>query len=310
MKLRTAIVLFILILLSGCKATEEMSQTNTSQEVSSIVQTEVSQTSISQSTSILSNYLPQSWENSLTETPSSFDELASPQAPKPITEVEEPITVTGNYKMPVITNATDLMYLMPEIDMSVVMAHVHSGYIHDIPGAGYSPEYFLEVEKDYLAVNYLRQTKEGCYYTVCKVRDGGYAYAFFERPYNIGKQDYYTDDVTNVYLTGMVYAENALQKSDFDSLQTGDSIDQVIEIDSAAKITKQWSNWNKDITGKAISINVSIHLLKDGLLSIEYDESFAIKNITFSEDFIFHPVLNPNYPKYFGILPQDYPPET
>ena len=310
MKLRTAIVLFILILLSGCKATEEMSQTNTSQEVSSIVQTEVSQTSISQSTSILSNYLPQSWENSLTETPSSFDELASPQAPKPITEVEEPITVTGNYKMPVITNATDLMYLMPEIDMSVVMAHVHSGYIHDIPGAGYSPEYFLEVEKDYLAVNYLRQTKEGCYYTVCKVRDGGYAYAFFERPYNIGKQDYYTDDVTNVYLTGMVYAENALQKSDFDSLQTGDSIDQVIEIDSAAKITKQWSNWNKDITGKAISINVSIHLLKDGLLSIEYDESFAIKNITFSEDFIFHPVLNPNYPKYYGILPQDYPPET
>lgn len=310
MKLRTAIVLFILILLSGCKATEEMSQTNTSQEVSSIVQTEVSQTSISQSTSILSNYLPQSWENSLTEKPSSFDELASPQAPKPITEVEEPITVTGNYKMPVITNATDLMYLMPEIDMSVVMAHVHSGYIHDIPGAGYSPEYFLEVEKDYLAVNYLRQTKEGCYYTVCKVRDGGYAYAFFERPYNIGKQDYYTDDVTNVYLTGMVYAENALQKSDFDSLQTGDSIDQVIEIDSAAKITKQWSNWNKDITGKAISINVSIHLLKDGLLSIEYDESFAIKNITFSEDFIFHPVLNPNYPKYFGILPQDYPPET
>ena len=310
MKLRTAIVLFILILLSGCKATEEMSQTNTSQEVSSIVQTEVSQTSISQSTSILSNYLPQSWENSLTETPSSFDELASPQAPKPITEVEEPITVTGNYKMPVITNATDLMYLMPEIDMSVVMAHVHSGYIHDIPGAGYSPEYFLEVEKDYLAVNYLRQTKEGCYYTVCKVRDGGYAYAFFERPYNIGKQDYYTDDVTNVYLTGMVYAENALQKSDFDSLQTGDSIDQVIEIDSSAKITKQWSDWNKDITGKAISINVSIHLLKDGLLSIEYDESFAIKNITFSEDFIFHPVLNPNYPKYFGILPQDYPPET
>lgn len=163
---------------------------------------DVFQTSISQSTSTLSNYLPQSWKNSLTETPSSFDELASPQAPQPIIDVEEPITVTGNYKMPVITNATDLKDLMPEIDMSIVMAHVHSGYIHNIPGVGYSPEYFLEVEKDYLAVNYLRQTKKGCYYTVCKVRDGGYAYAFFERPYNIGKQDYYTDDVTNVYLTG------------------------------------------------------------------------------------------------------------
>ncbi len=310
MRLRTVTVLFIIILLSGCKATEEMSPTNTSQELSSIVQTDVIQTSISQSTSTLSNYLPQSWKNSLTEAPSAFDDLASPQAPQPIIDVEEPIMVTGNYKMPVITNATDLKDLMPEIDMSIVMAHVHSGYIHNIPGAGYSPEYFLEVEKDYLAVNYLRQTKKGCYYTVCKVRDGGYAYAFFERPYNIGKQDYYTDDVTNVYLTGMVYAENALQKSNFDSLQAGDSIDRVIEIDSAAKITRQWSDWNKDITGKATDINISIHLLKDGLLSIEYDESFAIKNITFSKNFIFHPVLNPDYPKYYGILPQDYPPEA
>lgn len=100
MKLRTAIVLFILILLSGCKATEEMSQTNTSQEVSSIVQTEVSQTSISQSTSILSNYLPQSWENSLTETPLLHCELASPQAPKPITEVEEPLQYPVIIKCP------------------------------------------------------------------------------------------------------------------------------------------------------------------------------------------------------------------
>ena len=159
MRLHTVAVLFIIILLSGCKATEEISPTNTSQELSSIVQTDVFQTSISQSTSTLSNYLPQSWKNSLTETPSSFDELASPQAPQPIIDVEEPITVTGNYKMPVITNATDLKDLMPEIDMSIVMAHVHSGYIHNIPGVGYSPEYFLEVEKDYLAVNYLRQTK-------------------------------------------------------------------------------------------------------------------------------------------------------
>ena len=51
MRLRTVTVLFIIILLSGCKATEEMSPTNTSQELSSIVQTDVIQTSISQSTS-------------------------------------------------------------------------------------------------------------------------------------------------------------------------------------------------------------------------------------------------------------------
>ena len=41
MRLHTVAVLFIIILLSGCKATEEISPTNTSQELSSIVQTDV-----------------------------------------------------------------------------------------------------------------------------------------------------------------------------------------------------------------------------------------------------------------------------
>ena len=57
-----------------------------------------------------------------------------------------------------------------------------------------------------------------------------------------------------------------------------------------------------------------IILLKDGLLSISYKSNggeLFVTDIYFSDEFIYLPqYLGYNYPKYYGILPQDYPPEA
>ena len=301
------ILTLTLFYLAGCKNNNNtVSSINISESKSSNLSTYLNSELIADN----ERYMPEHWENTESNPPVSFDSIMSFAEKREISSVVDKIEVSGNYEMPLITNKTPLIQIMSEVDIAVVMSHIWGGYIHTIMNYDLYPQSYMEDPNYYVPVTFLRQTKEGCYYTVCKVKEGGYAYFFFERPYNIMQKKYDTDDLTYALLTGCVYSENALQKSDFDSLQIGDSIDRVIEIDSAAKITKQWSDWNKDITGVPIDINVSIHLLKDGLLSIEYDESFAIKNITFSEDFIFYPVLNPDYPKYFGTLPQDYPPET
>ena len=144
---------------------------------------------------------------------------------------------------------------------------------------------------------------------------------FFERTYdeeriiNESIIEYRTDDLTDVRLTGGVYMEKVLTKSDFSGIKVGDTIDDVIEVDNAAAIQKAKNDleylWS--YTG-AIKETYSVHLLKDGLLTILYElegETLYVTDIIFNEEFTFYPPFLGNvYPKYYGILPQDYPPET
>ena len=225
------------------------------------------------------------------------------------------ITVEGEYDMPPITNDVPLEKLMPILDDKAynVGIELYNNSFADFQSLlDHHPSVMMEKCK--IPVTFLRNPEEGRYYTVVKIAGGGYAYFFFERPrWQTG--EYYTEDLTCVTEIGCLYAEKVLQKSDFDVLKIGDTIEDVIAIDNAAVVTKQW---NDMLVAREMEsphhASVSVHLLTDGLLTIEYTHKgtvYTIKSITYSEDFIFNsPFIEPEYPKDYSILPQDYPPET
>ena len=232
------------------------------------------------------------------------------------------ITVAGEYDMPPITNDIPLENLMPILDDKAYIVGIE---LYNNSFFGYQS--ILErhpsviMEKCKIPVTFLRNPEEGRYYTVVKIGGGGYAYFFFERIKRLnedGELAYVTDDLTKVTEIGCLYAEKVLQKSDFAVLKIGDTIEDVIAIDNAAVVTKQWNDMlvARDMDGPRHA-SVSVHLLTDGVLTIEYMHKgtvYTIKSITYSEDYIFDPPLRDTefskYPKNYSILPQDYPPET
>ena len=228
------------------------------------------------------------------------------------------ITVEGEYDMPPITNDIPLEKLIPVLDDKAYLVGINLENCSRSPYRTimkYHPCNITEYAK--IPVTFLRNSHDGRYYTVVKIAGGGYAYFFFERPRD-ENGGYYTDDLTHVTEIGCLYAEKVLQKSDFDVLKIGDTIEDVIAIDNAAVVTKQW---NDMLVAREMEsphhASVSVHLLTDGLLTIEYTHKgtvYTIKSITYSEDFIFDPPLRDaefgKYPKDYSILPQDYPPET
>ena len=228
------------------------------------------------------------------------------------------ITVEGEYDMPPITNDVPLEKLMPILDDKAynVGIELYNNSFADFQSLlDHHPSVMMEKCK--IPVTFLRNPEEGRYYTVVKIAGGGYAYFFFERPrWQTG--EYYTEDLTCVTEIGCLYAEKVLQKSDFDVLKIGDTIEDVMAIDNAAVVTKQFNDMlvARDMDGPRHA-SASVHLLTDGLLTIEYTHKgtvYTIKSITYSEDFIFDPPLRDaefgKYPKDYSILPQDYPPET
>ena len=229
------------------------------------------------------------------------------------------ITVEGEYDMPPITNDIPLEKLIPVLDDKAYLVGINLENCSGSPYRTimkYHPCNITEYAK--IPVAFLRNSHDGRYYTVVKIAGGGYAYFFFERIKRLnedGELAYVTEDLTKVTEIGCLYAEKVLQKSDFDVLKIGDTIEDVIAIDNAAVVTKQW---NDMLVAREMEsphhASVSVHLLTDGLLTIEYTHKgtvYTIKSITYSEDFIFNsPFIEPEYPKDYSILPQDYPPET
>ena len=267
-------------------------------------------------------YEPEKWSLRV-EKPEEFLETLS--GPVTLREIDEsaiinPITVSGEYSLPLVTNDGEIQNLMSTVNENVPICVLYNAAYHSFGTENARPSNI----QDYMVpipVSFLRNTAPGCYYTVNKVVSGGYMYLFFERPYdeeriiNESIIEYRTDDLTDVRLTGGVYMEKVLTKSDFSGIKVGDTIDDVIEVDNAAAIQKAknvleylWS-----YTG-AIKETYSVHLLKDGLLTILYElegETLYVTDIIFNEEFTFYPPFLGNvYPKYYGILPQDYPPET
>ncbi len=261
------------------------------------------------------SFAPEEWENPVTQPISSFMDIDA-GASYVLREGIEPvdtIEVAGELPLPLVTNETPLTETVSVIDgLTIIPGEIWNTVYHErgvlIPSAS--------MENSAIPVSFLRRRDDGSFYTVVKLKDGGYGYFFYERPKNYATLEYITDDYTEAYLYGCVYMEKALYKSSFDALQPGDSIDSVIAIDNAARMTDQWRKWHEEITGEKFGDHCSIHLLKDGLLSIQYGYNdageYVIQEIRFSDAYIFHSFCFDEYPypKDFSILPQDYPPES
>ena len=267
-------------------------------------------------------YEPEKWSLRVEKPEEFLETLSGPVTLREIDENEiiNPITVSGEYSLPLVTNDGEIQDLMSTVNENVPICVLYNAAYHSFGTENARPSNI----QDYIVpipVSFLRNTAPGCYYTVSKLVSGGYMYLFFERPYdeeriiNESIIEYRTDDLTDVRLTGGVYMEKVLSKSDFSGIKVGDTIDDVIEVDNAAAIQKAKNDleylWS--YTG-AIKETYSVHLLKDGLLTILYElegETLYVTDIIFNEEFTFYPPFLGNvYPKYYGILPQDYPPET
>ena len=190
-------------------------------------------------------YEPEKWSLRV-EKPEEFLEALS--GPVTLREIDEsaiinPITVSGEYPLPPVTNDGKIQDLMSTVNESAVWTVLFVAECHSFGSMDKRPSNIIE-DGQPIPVSFLRNTAPGCYYTVNKVVSGGYMYLFFERPYdeeriiNESIIEYRTDDLTDVRLTGGVYMEKVLSKSDFSGIKVGDTIDDVIEVDNVAAVMK------------------------------------------------------------------------
>ena len=269
----------------------------------------------------LCNYAPEHWENKIYPRPKTVEDIFIYDYPpkRDVNVAEEDVIQVDGMNadmLPVITNTPPLVELM---------SPMYPGAVHELFENGDSRggmDYNLAEYKDIFPISFLRKTGKGRYYTVNKVYDGGYAYIFFERPRDSQSADkrYMTDDETDIVMTGCIYAEDLLYKSDFNGIQIGDTMEDVLEVDHAMVLPMQFCSWNEDIYGFKKENYITKHFLRDGVLVISYavnasKDDYTITAIEYFSDSIFiandyFDPMDQGYPKNYSILPQDYPPET
>ena len=142
-------------------------------------------------------------------------------------------------------------------------------------------------------------------YTVFESEMGGYLYMFLG----------HLTDTDDIQVKSIIYVSHRMSIEDFASLNVGDSIDKVAQIDPVAYYTK------RNLELSTVS-RETYHLCTDGLLKIQYvmdNEDITIEEMTVYEDFILPNLAYSDDPdiqnsaerRYdFTILPQDYPPEA
>lgn len=155
------------------------------------------------------------------------------------------------------------------------------------PFNGYNPTMDMFDEYFGIKVECVRKVDNESYYCVLKTKENGYAYCFFR------------GNSSQLILYNSCYIKELLTKSQFDTLKIGDTIESVTKIDSAFL-----SLYNHYISVES-PLTESVHLLKDGLLIIEY-ENDVIKKIDFNKDFTY----SENGIIYdYKIFKDDYPPQ-
>lgn len=153
------------------------------------------------------------------------------------------------------------------------------------PVKGYNPTMDMLDEYYGIKVECVRKVDNESYYCILKTKENGYVYCFFR------------GNSSELSLYNCCYMKESLTKSQFDNLKVGDTVENVTKIDSAFL-----SCYNYLILVES-PLTKSIHLLKDGLLTIEY-ENDVIKNIDFNDDFVY----SENGIEYsYKILKEDYP---
>lgn len=326
---RLYLVILIIVLLSACNTVAGPGDPSN-------VQYSSSSASLSRSTSFeisIPSWIP----DTLPEKPEDQLTTYVPQANTGWTPVDV-IEVSGKYAdtFPVVTNETPLEGMLSQMDDPLFyMAWMRNlqwyyPYENDRYGDRAQPtlERIMKGEtwgnfSFHVPVNFLRKTGPGQYYTVCKQKEGGYVYIFFDRPrVETDAAKYATSDETNVFLTGVLYAEKRLTYADFTGIARGDSIDKVILVDNAAALSKTFHEWNASLYGQDYFHSgyaaSSLHLLTDGILEVTYkitDDTLIVEDMMHYEDFNY--MLSQCYRDYgekyymnLKVLPQDYPPES
>lgn len=157
------------------------------------------------------------------------------------------------------------------------------------PMQGYNPTMQLIVEELGFEIEYVRNVDKENYYCIFKTKENGLVYCFFREIYS------------ELTLYNCAYLKEKLTKSNFDNLKVGNTIEDVIKIDTAYAAI-----YNYFVSVGSFP-DESIHLLADGLMVIKYEESNQIniiKNIDYRKNFIY----NRNGINYsYKILTEDYP---
>ena len=155
------------------------------------------------------------------------------------------------------------------------------------PVNGYNPTMDMFNEYFGIKVECVRKVDNESYYCILKTKENGYVYCFFR------------GNSSQLILYNSCYMKEFLIKSLFDTLKIGDKIERVTKIDSAFL-----SLYNHYISVES-PLTESVHLLKDGLLIIDY-ENDVIKKIDFDKDFTYYKngiIYN------YMIFKDDYPPQ-
>lgn len=143
----------------------------------------------------------------------------------------------------------------------------------------------------------LRATEAGSLYSVHQVKQGGRLYIFYRR----GQTAEDTSIVCWYYVT------KPLSRKDFDAIQEGSTIQDVIRIDPAAQIQYniyQATQGYWDATGGY----GSWHYLDDGILEIGYQNiggKLTVQEVHFYEDFSIRENRSIYYPYDGHLIPGD-----
>jgi len=216
----------------------------------------------------------------------------------------------ASFNVSVATRYDNFMKRISTGDYHEILTHTISaeklllGYRYD-PSSSYLILPF-DYDNQYPPIELLRKTDYKHMYSIQKTDDGGLFYAFFV---GMGvNQDVEQDAV----LYNTVFIMKNLVKSDFDTIKVGDDIAKVETVDPAAI---QWEHY---ATKYNLSPFKSEHLLKDGVLTIDFQkqgESYTVTNIQYYPDFkinvTFHfpdqAITSLDVTYDYSILPQDYP---
>ena len=354
---RFLLITLIMLLLSSCAPKEDTVPVQSSNEISSnTVSTDISESEsqvalISDTLNGWSGKTIEEWGNSdsipdwFPDTKPTKDEegIFSKQDYEihTIESSSDAINVEGEYSdiFPIVTNDTPLEDIISEIDEP----YLYIAYAGNL-STGFAPllnrpHISISLEKIFtddnmlagnIPIGFLRKTGHGEYYTVCKLKDGGYIYYLYAP--RIMRDDrtlpFYSvdDDETDVYLWGTLYAENALSYADYSTIKIGSTLEDVIKIDSAGNMTLARFQYLRDVMGfTGIGQNgTQLMLLEDGILEIVYTEqdadsrsaqNYVISSMKFFPDFKYtSPITTERYGQEveisINILPQDYPPAS
>lgn len=116
--------------------------------------------------------------------------------------------------------------------------------------------------QEYVGIECLRNTDEGAWYSVHKVKQGGLLYVFYDN-YDRNKK------FSNKSIIRWFYVRERLSFSDFENLNEGvDTIDDVIKINEAEQIFLNIYRAYPDFIGE--DVLYTTHYLEDGILEVGY----------------------------------------